>query len=184
MKVILGIGNIGKEYEGTRHNIGFDCIDNFCKNNEILDSKEKFGAVYFEKIINDEKVYLIKPQKYVNLSGAVLRNFIEYFNIDIEDILIIVDDLNLNVGKIKLKYQGSSGGHNGLKNIEENLKTNKYKRLKIGISNNSGINMKNYVLSKFKPEEKIEIEKSILKSEEIIKDFITQPFEKVMGKYN
>ena len=114
MKLVVGLGNKGKEYKNTRHNVGFWCIENFCCKNNITNYKNKMNGKYYETKLNNEKIILLKPQKYMNLSGEVVNNFLQYFKIKKEDLLIIVDDLDLEVGKLKLKYKGSSGGHNGL----------------------------------------------------------------------
>jgi PTH1 family peptidyl-tRNA hydrolase len=122
MKLIVGLGNPGKEYVKTRHNIGFMAIDKYIENKN-LNSKEKFGGIYYETNINGEKAILLKPQKYINLSGEVIIQFVKFFKINIDDVLIIHDDLDMPVGKTKLRMSGGSGGHNGLKNIELYFKT-------------------------------------------------------------
>jgi len=184
MKLIVGLGNPGKEYENTRHNIGFIFIDKFAQKLDLSINKEKFNGKYVETVIDNQKIILLKPLSYMNLSGEVISKFIKFYKIDIDDILIISDDLDMNFGKIKLKACGSSGGHNGLKNIELNLGTQKFKRLKIGISNNKLIDTKDYVLGKFTSEENLilkEIEDTVL---EILNEFPVTDFEKLMSKYN
>lgn len=183
MKLIVGLGNPGKEYEKTRHNTGFMAIDAVANKYGLSFNKSKFDGLYCEFILNGEKVMLLKPQKYINLSGDVLIEYINYFKIDINDILVICDDMSLNVGEYKLRYKGGSAGHNGLKNIEANLKTNEYKRLKIGISKNN-IDVVNYVLGKFNKDEIIKIEETINLIPNIINDFTTLTFENLMNKYN
>lgn len=184
MKMIVGLGNPGKEYENTRHNIGFMAIDEIAKKNNILLTSHKLKGEYtiFEK--NNQKILLLKPQTFMNLSGEAVSAFVQYYKIDISDILIISDDLDMEVGKVKLKYKGSSGGHNGLKNIELHLHTNQYKRLKIGISKNKDYETKDYVLGKIPLEEKEKLNSVLSTISTIIDDFCTLPFEKVMSKYN
>ena len=184
MKLIVGIGNPGKEYEHTRHNIGFDTIDMIVNKLNITTCKEKFNGVYYETIMNEEKVLLLKPQCYVNLSGTVVRKFVDYFKINVEDILVVVDDLDQRIGNYKLKSNSSSGGHNGLKNIEQNLGTKDYKRLKIGIDNGNKDNVVDYVLGRFNKEERVIIDKIIELGTDIIVDFINIDFNKLMTKYN
>lgn len=184
MKLIVGLGNHGREYDNTRHNIGFIVLDNYCQKNNLEFNNQKFNGLYVQTIIDNEKVLLLKPQKYMNLSGEVVRDFVNYFKIDIQDILIINDDLDINLGKFKLKTKGSSGGHNGLKNIQENLGTDSYKRLKIGISNNKLIQTKDYVLGKFSSDDLCLLKPVIEKTELIIKDFIHNSFDLLMTKYN
>ena len=184
MKLIVGLGNPGKEYENTRHNIGFIFIDYFAEKNKATIDKEKFNGLYTQITINNEKVILLKPLSYMNLSGEVVRKFVDYFKIDINNILIISDDLDMNFGKLRLRPDGSSGGHNGLKNIALNLNTESFKRLKVGISNNKDIDTKDYVLGKFSKEEKETINNLKEQVSNILGDFITTDFDKLMCKYN
>lgn len=181
MKLIVGLGNPGKEYENTRHNIGFMVIDNYLKNEKF---KTKFNGMYLKKVINNEEVIFLKPLSYMNLSGEVVKKYVDYFKINLSDLLIISDDLDMPCFKIKLKYKGSSGGHNGLKNIIQNINTEEFKRLKIGISNNLNIDTKSYVLSNFNQEELEKLHKKFEITNNIINDFINLDFEKVMSKYN
>ncbi len=183
MKLIVGLGNPGKEYVKTRHNIGFMAIDKYIENKN-LNSKEKFGGIYYETNINGEKAILLKPQKYINLSGEVIIQFVKFFKINIDDVLIIHDDLDMPVGKTKLRMSGGSGGHNGLKNIELYFKTKNYKRVKVGISNNKNIDTKNYVLGKFNNDDNKIIEESLNKIVNIIDDLPKLTFENLMNKYN
>lgn len=183
MKLIVGLGNPGKEYVKTRHNIGFMAIDKYIENKN-LNSKEKFGGIYYETNINGEKAILLKPQKYINLSGEVIIQFVKFFKINIDDVLIIHDDLDIPVGKTKLRMSGGSGGHNGLKNIELYFKTKNYKRIKVGISNNKNIDTKNYVLGKFNNDDNKIIEESLNKIVHIIDDLPKLTFENLMNKYN
>ena len=183
MKLIVGLGNPGKEYVKTRHNIGFMAIDKYIENKN-LNSKEKFGGIYYETNINGEKAILLKPQKYINLSGEVIIQFVKFFKINIDDVLIIHDDLDMPVGKTKLRMSGGSGGHNGLKNIELYFKTKNYKRIKVGISNNKNIDTKNYVLGKFNNDDNKIIEESFNKIVHIIDDLPKLTFENLMNKYN
>lgn len=182
MKLIVGLGNPGREYELTRHNMGFMIIDKFAEEYKRKIEQSKFDGLYTELFIKNEKVILLKPQKYINLSGEVIKKYIDYFKININDILIINDDLDLPFGKFKIKYKGSSGGHNGLKNIEQNLKTNEYKRIKIGISNNKNIDTKDYVLGKITNLE--ELNEIINNAIKILDDYFNMTFDNLMNKYN
>ena len=184
MKLIVGLGNPGREYEMTRHNIGFMCIDKLANYFNVDFNMNKFNGIYTQFNYNGDKVILLKPLKYMNLSGEVVRDFINYFKINIDDILIICDDLDTLVGTFRLRYKGSSGGHNGLKNIELHLNSKEYKRIKIGISNNKNIDTKDYVLGKFSNEEMDLINPIIDKMPNIIEDYLNLSFDKVMSKYN
>lgn len=184
MRLIVGLGNPGKEYENTRHNIGFRMIDRYANEIGTSINKSKFNGLYNEILINNEKVILLKPQSYINLSGEVVRKFVDFYKIKIDDILIIHDDLDLAVGTYKIKKKGSSGGHNGLKNIEMHLNTQEYKRIKVGISNNKSIDTKDYVLGKLSYLELSElnkVEKIVL---DILDDYLKIPFDSLMSKYN
>ncbi|MBR3198718.1 MAG: aminoacyl-tRNA hydrolase [Bacilli bacterium] len=184
MKLIVGLGNPGKEYEKTRHNAGFRFIDEYAKKKNLEFNKEKFKGLYTTFNFKNEKIILLKPQKYINLSGEVIKAFIDFYKISIEDILIICDDLDTEAGTLKLKYKGSSGGHNGLKNIEDNLHTNEYKRVKIGISNNKDEEKIDYVIGKISKKELEKINSVNKHAEELIDDFLTITFDNLMNKYN
>ncbi len=184
MKLIVGLGNPGGEYENTRHNIGFRMIDQFARTLGVSITKSKFNGLYADTVVNQEKVILLKPQSYINLSGEVIRKFIDFYKIAIDDILIIHDDLDLPVGVYKIKQKGSSGGHNGLKNIELHLGTQNYKRIKIGISNNKNINTKDYVLGKLSKDEEMTLQKMETIILSILDDYFQVSFSELMSKYN
>ena len=184
MKLIVGLGNPGREYEKTRHNIGFMTIDKYADKLGVSITKDKFNGLYGETTISGEKVILLKPQAYINLSGEVIRKYVDFFKINVEDILIIHDDLDLAVGTYKIKQKGSSGGHNGLKNIELHLGTQEYKRIKVGISNDKMMDTKDYVLGKLSKEDsdKIDEVKDIVM--DILDDYFKMDFDSLMAKYN
>lgn len=184
MKLIVGLGNPGKEYEETRHNMGFMTIDKFAETHNVSINKSKFDGLYAEINKNDEKVILLKPMKYINLSGEVIKKYVDFYKIPIDDILIISDDLDIPFGKIKIKLKGSSGGHNGLKNIEAHLKTKEYKRIKIGISNDKKLDTKDYVLKKLNKEELKEAKLIIDTAVNALNDYFSLKFDNLMNKYN
>lgn len=184
MKLIVGLGNPGKEYENTRHNIGFMILDYYVNHKNLGLFKAKDNGLYLKTKVSDCDVIFLKPQSYMNLSGEVVRRYVDFYKIDSNDILIISDDLDLMFGNFKLKPSGSSGGHNGLKNIEQNIKTRDYKRFKIGISNRKDIDTKDYVLGKFSKEEKAKLEDIKVKSVNILDDYFTMDFSSLMNQYN
>ena len=184
MKLIVGLGNPGKEYEKTKHNMGFMAIDEYAKSKNVNIDKTKFNGLFTIIKEDEEQIILLKPQEYINLSGDVIKRFVDFYKINIDDILIICDDLDTPLGKLKLKLKGSSGGHNGLKNIEANLKTKEYKRIKIGISNDKTRDTKDYVLSKLSKEENDIINQIIGLFPNIINDYLTMSFDNLMNKYN
>lgn len=184
MKLIVGLGNPGRDYDGTRHNVGFMAIDRIVLALGLNFDRNKFNGSYCTDIINGEKVIFLKPLEYMNLSGNVIRRFVDFFDISISDILIIHDDLDMDVGRIKLRPRGSSGGHNGLKNIESNLGTQEYSRVKIGISNNKKYDTKDYVLGKFSKDELDIINKTFDMMPDLFNDYLGMSFDKLMNKYN
>lgn len=181
MKLIVGLGNPGKEYENTRHNVGFMVLNYFPGNN---DWHEKFNALYHEEVISGEKIIFIKPQTYMNLSGDALIEFVNYYKVKNNDILVIHDDLDLPVGKYRLKYRSSCGGHNGMRSIINVLNTEEVPRLKIGISKNKMIETKDYVLGKFNKEEITIMNNNLETFKNIILDFINTDINEVMLQYN
>jgi len=184
MKLIVGLGNPGNLYSNTRHNIGFMAVDKIVLSMGLEFDKLKFGGLYTSINIKGEKIIFLKPQEYINLSGNVIRKYVDFFDIDLKDVLIIHDDLDLDVGVMKLRTKGGSGGHNGLKNIESNFKTKDYKRIKIGISNNKMYNTKDYVLGKFSIEDKKLIDNTLDKLPKLFNDYLDLSFENLMNKYN
>ena len=185
MKLIVGLGNPGKEYENTRHNIGFMVVDNYILQKGINDNwKSKFNGLYLETIINSEKIIFVKPQSYMNLSGGVVSQFVNFYKIDINDILVISDDLDLLTGNFKLKSKGSCGGHNGLRDIEKCLGTPEYKRLKVGISKDNNVDTKDYVLSKISNDDLKLYEKLYKQVQLVLDDFFVMNFNDLMNKYN
>ena len=163
------------------NNIGFFMVDSYLGN---VDWKEKFNGLYYQTVIFSEKVIFLKPCMYINLSGEVIRKYVDYFKIDISDIFIIHDDLDLDTGMYRLRATGRSAGHNGLKNIEKCLGTQEYKRLKIGISNNKNIDTKDYVLGKISSDDMKEFNNISRTVNSIIEDFVKDDFNILMNKYN
>lgn len=184
MKLLVGLGNPGNEYTQSRHNLGFMAIDKIASFYGVKDWKQKMNGLYQTISINHETIMLLKPQKYMNLSGEVVSSFVQFYHIDIDSILIIVDDMDLPSGRIRLKMKGSSGGHNGLKNIELHLHSQDYKRLKIGISHSKDQNTKNYVLGKLTLQEQSMLSPIIELMPTIVQDYVNLTFVELMNKYN
>ena len=184
MKLVVGLGNKGREYENTRHNMGFMLVDRYLQYKNITDKfKEKFNAMYIETTINNEKVIFIKPMTYMNNSGIAVRAFLDFYKLNSEDVLVISDDLDLDLGKFRLRRNGSSGGHNGLKSIISHLGTDNFKRLRIGISNDKD-DVINYVLSKFSKKELSEIDTMFDTLVDVLDDYFVMDFTSLMSKYN
>ena len=183
MKIIVGLGNPGKEYQNTRHNIGYMFIDEVARTNNLKFSLDKAKrAEIAQGVIKSQKVVLVKPITYMNLSGEALRLVMDYYKVEVSDIIIIHDDLDLPTGKLRIRANGSSGGHNGLKSIIANIKTQDFKRIKIGIDRKGDVI--DYVLGKFSKEELEEINKVINQASNIIDDYLSDSFINLMIKYN
>jgi len=181
--LVLGIGNVGDEYDNTRHNIGFDVLDELSKLLNVNFESVKL-AQRAESKFKGKKIILIKPNNYVNNSGKSLIYWSNKEKVSTDNILIICDDLNLYFGNIKIKSSGNAGGHNGLKDIEDYLGTSNYPRVRVGISNNKKASMSDYVLGKWTESEQNHIKKIITISTDIIFSFIQTGIERTMNFYN
>ena len=183
MKMIVGLGNPGKEYENTRHNVGFMVLDNWMNKHNFTFDKNKLNGLYSIIKYNNEDVLVLKPLSFINLSGTVIRAFINYYKIDVNDLLVIYDDKDIALGSVKLKKNGSSAGHNGIKNIIENLKTENFKRLKVGLSKNN-VDMVSFVLGKFNNDEMCKLNVVLNETNDILDDYFVMTFDNLMNKYN
>lgn len=185
MKLIVGLGNPGKEYEETRHNVGFKVIDELAERFSIDLNEAKFKGLFGKGMIRGEKVILLKPMTYMNLSGQAVAPLMNYYKITPDQLLVCYDELDLPVGKIRLRYKGSAGGHNGLKSVIQMIGTQEFNRIRIGIDRpEPGESIVNYVLGKFKPEEKQVIAQMIEKSADACEMWMEKPFLDVMNIYN
>lgn len=184
MKVIVGLGNPDKKYEKTRHNTGFMVLDLLMSDLGISLDQEGFKSFYTSFKYKREKVILVKPQTYMNASGEAVEEIMHYFKCDIDDLLVIHDDLDLPVGKIRLRKSGSSGGQKGMGNIIDLLGTSDIKRIRVGISNDKLIDTKDYVLSKITKEEEKDFKDSLSRAKDAIKCYLDNDFEKAMNIFN
>lgn len=182
MKLIVGLGNPGKKYKDTKHNIGFMGLDSYAVANKI---KYKKSIKFISEIGMTNEAIIIKPKTFMNNSGLSVRKVIDYYNIDPKDVLIVFDDLNLPFGKIRLRKTGTAGGHNGIKSIIAHLSTQDFKRLRIGIGRDSNKDMKIDVLSKFSKSELKNIAQLNIITTNIIDNFIEgNDFDIIMNNYN
>lgn len=186
MKLIVGLGNYPKEYDLTRHNIGFMILDNFANEyNLSFKVENKFKAEIATCDINNEKILLLKPLTFMNLSGEAVQKVVSYYKINPNDILIIFDDLSLKLGKFRFKGSGSDGGHNGIKSILSLMGTNKIQRLKVGIGPQPEfLKSEAFVLQKFSTEQLVVVDKVVKFSKEIIDNYIKTNIAEVQNKYN
>ena len=182
MKLVVGLGNPGRKYKATKHNIGFMCLDKFAQDNLVKFKKENKFRGESLKIAN---LILLKPHTFMNLSGESIRLVMDYYDIDVEDVLIIYDDLSLPLGKLRLREKGSPGGHNGIKSIISNLGTSEFQRVRIGIDSNPLIDAKDYVLGKFSKNEFKDLEESLNRTSQVINEFRdNKSFTLIMNEYN
>lgn len=182
--LIVGLGNIGNEYHETRHNIGFMVLDALAKASNIFFSEQRYGATAELKVKN-RTLILLKPSTFMNLSGNALRYWMQKENIPVENVLVIVDDLAIPFGSLRLKPRGSDAGHNGLKNIQEMLGSDVYPRLRFGIGSNYAKGQQiQYVLGKFTSEEQAKLPERIDMACEIIKSFCLAGMQNTMNAYN
>lgn len=186
MRLIVGLGNPGLQYENTRHNVGFMTIDKFASdNNATFRLEAKMKGMLATVMIGGKKTLLLKPMTYMNLSGESIRAVMNYYKIAIEDVLIIADDLDSHTGRIRLRANGSAGGHNGLKSIISNLGTEEFKRIKIGIDRSKVIPVIDWVLTKFSNDEMVIINNAIDKANLALKDFASDmSFYKISSAYS
>lgn len=181
MKCIIGLGNPGKKYEKTRHNIGFMVIDELIKRFGMDFNKSKFKCDYDIQ----EKVLFIKPQTFMNLSGEGVRPLLDFYKINVEDVFVIYDDLDLPIGKIRLREKGGHGGHNGIKSLIEHLGTKNFKRLRIGIGRPTNATpIVNYVLQPFAKQELEDVAYTIVQAADACEMWLEKPFNEVMNVYN
>lgn len=183
MKLIVGLGNPGKEYENTRHNCGFKAIDAYAEMAQVDFNREDFKGTYVKFKLDDEDIILFKPLTFMNLSGEAVQAIVSFFKIPTEDIVVIYDDMAIKPGEIRLRLFGSSGGHNGIQNIINCLGTQNIKRIRIGIGEPT-FDPINYVLGKPSKEEQALIDEGINKAALAIREYLLKDFNSAMCKYN
>lgn len=185
MYLIVGLGNPEKEYANTRHNMGFDTINEIAKKNNIEINKNKFKGLYGTAIIQGKKVILLKPQTYMNLSGESIKKIADFYNIEPENIIVIYDDIDTQIGSIRIRKKGSAGSHNGMKSVIEKLGTTEFARIRVGIGRPQFKNdMINYVLQKLTKEEQQELAVGTKKAAEAIEELLKNGIEIAMSKFN
>ena len=186
-KLIVGLGNPGSKYHETRHNVGFMVVDQLAKEEGLSFSSDKiFQADVATTFINGEKVFLVKPTTFMNESGKAVQALLAYYGLDQEDLLVIYDDLDMEVGKIRLRQTGSAGGHNGIKSIIAQIGNQDFKRVKIGIGRpQKGMTVIHHVLGHFGSDERIRIDGTVDRAAASVRDFIAgKTFEQLMQAYN
>lgn len=183
MKLIVGLGNPESKYDNTRHNVGFMLLDYIFGNSNFV-INNKMNAMEYITSINGEKIIIIKPLTYMNLSGDAVIKYVNFYKIDISDIMVIQDDLDMDLSNIKLLCNRGDGGHNGIKDIVLKLGSKNFLRVKIGIGKSNLIDTKDYVLGKFKNEDRDKLDKVFVKLRDIVVDYISMNIDNLLQKYN
>lgn len=185
MYLIVGLGNPEEEYARTRHNMGFDTINKIAKNNNIEINKRKFEALYGTGTIAGEKVVLLKPQTYMNLSGNAVRDFMSFYKIKEEELVVVFDDLDIEPGIIKIRKKGSAGTHNGMKSVVHEIQTENFARVRVGIGNPKYKNdLLNYILTRIPEEEYKVLEEATANAAKAVDHIIKSGIDSAMNKYN
>lgn len=184
MKMIVGLGNPGSKYAGTRHNIGFEVVDALAEQLGVEVKKKKFGALVGESISGDRKLILLKPQQYMNCSGQVVATAKGFYKLGIEQLLVVTDDMALDAGQLRIRSKGSAGGHNGLKDIIEKLGSPEFSRLRIGIGKDDRIVGKDYVLGKISEKDREPIAKAIETAQQAVMCWVREGVDRAMNKFN
>ena len=186
MFIIVGLGNPTPEYEGTRHNVGFEVIDALARKYNIDVDTKKHRAYIGKGMIEGQKVILAKPQTYMNLSGESVRSLLDYYKVDEEqELLVIYDDISLGVGQIRIRAKGSAGGHNGIKNIIAHLGTQEFPRIKVGVGDKPPrMDLADYVLSRFSKEDREKMEQAFKDAAEAVEVMIAEGPDAAMNQFN
>ena len=185
MKLVVGLGNPGKKYDGTRHNVGFAVVDSLALAPSVGSSQERFDAQLAEWREGDEKILLMKPLTFMNLSGRAVRQALDFYQIEHVNLLVVCDDMALPLGKLRFRARGTHGGHNGLRDIQQHLGTTEYARLRIGVDVPDGEkDAVGHVLGKFKPSEKPVIEDALQMACQGVVTWVKDGIQKCMNQYN
>ena len=185
MYVVIGLGNPGREYESTRHNVGFDTIELLARRNNININKIKFKSVLGEGQIGKEKVILMKPQTYMNNSGMAVYDILNFYKTPIENMIVIVDDIDIEFGTVRIKAKGSAGTHNGMRSIIYQIQKDNFPRVKIGIGKaREGQDLANFVLSRFSKEERKFVDSAIERAALAVETIIQYDINKAMNEFN
>lgn len=185
MYIIAGLGNPGRQYDHTRHNVGFDVIDILADRMGIHVEEKKLKGLWGKGMLAGEKVILLKPQTFMNLSGESIRAAADFYKVPADQILVIHDDIDLEPGQLRIRGKGSAGGHNGLKNIIAHLGTQEFPRIKVGVgAKPRGMDLADYVLGHFSKEESVQMEQAFSDAADAAELFLAEGIEKAMNRFN
>jgi PTH1 family peptidyl-tRNA hydrolase len=184
LKVVVGLGNPGSRYDRTRHNVGFAVVDLLAEDSGVGRSQTRFQADVCEWRLGDDKVLLVKPQTFMNLSGQAVRQVMDFYQAPLENLLVVCDDINLHLGKLRFRARGTHGGHNGLRDIQAHLGTTQYARLRIGVGAPPEDEAIDHVLGRFRPSERPVINDAIRLAAQAVEAWIRNGIEACMNQYN
>lgn len=184
MFVIVGLGNPGRKYQNTRHNLGFITLDRLAEKHNIKVSKIAFKALVGDGSINNQKVLLVKPQTYMNLSGESVREVLSYYKVEAENLIVIYDDIDIETGKLRIRKKGSAGSHNGMKSIIFQIKSEEFPRVRVGIGGQHKISLRDFVIGGFSKEEKPLLEDAVDRGVEAVESIVSKGIDHAMNRYN
>ena len=184
MKVVVGLGNPGSRYAGTRHNLGFRVVDELASGPRGGRFNQRFQALLAECFEDPHKVLLVKPQTFMNLSGRSVREVVDFYQVPLEDLLVVCDDINLPLGKLRVRPRGTHGGHNGLRDIQNHLGTTAYPRLRIGVATPAPGEAIDHVLGRFRPTEQPAIDDAVARAVQAVGLWVHQGIEACMNQFN
>lgn len=184
MKIVVGLGNPGNRYVGTRHNVGFEVIDTLARHLQVGSFREKFESLIAEGKRGDDTLLLVKPQTYMNLSGRAVRALLDFYKLPLQHLLVVCDDIHLPLGKLRLRPRGSHGGHNGLRDIQLHLGTEEYPRLRIGVGEPEPGEAVDHVLSRFRASEQPIIAEAIARAAQAVECWAERGLEAAMNRFN
>jgi PTH1 family peptidyl-tRNA hydrolase len=184
LKLVVGLGNPGSKYDGTRHNIGFEAVDRLAESGRDVRFTRKFDGLFAETEIDYRRVLLLKPETFMNLSGRSVAQALRFYKLEAAQLLVLCDDLNLPLGKLRLRAGGSDGGQKGLRDITAHLGTETYARLRIGIGDRGPIDAADFVLSRFRPAERPVVDDALIDTAQAVAVWVSQGLDAAMNRFN
>lgn len=184
LKIVVGLGNPGRKYQGTRHNVGYAVVDSLAANARCGRFQDRFQAQVAECMEDSNRILLVKPETFMNLSGRCVREVVDFYQLPLPNLLIVCDDFNLPLGKLRVRARGTHGGHNGLRDIQNHLGTTEYSRLRIGVEAPGDKEAIEHVLGRFRPSERPVIEEAVGRAAQAVGVWVNQGIEACMNQYN
>ena len=184
MKIVVGLGNPGRKYQGTRHNVGYAVVDTLAGSSRCGRFQDRFQAQTVECTENSQRILLVKPETFMNLSGRCVREIVDFYQLPLQELLVVCDDFNLPLGKLRVRARGTHGGHNGLRDIQNHLGTTEYSRLRIGVEAPGDKEAIEHVLGRFRPAERPVIEEAVARAAQAVGVWVHQGIDACMNQYN